>query len=596
MATSDGYLIPSRYWAWLGHPLAVRAWLWLAACGIAGLYLHKAWHWFDDPTDAPPERCRADGNNGHCQIDFGGQWVMGRMIVSGYGRQLYHRQRQWEVVRAGFPAEEEPLATRAEAVWPRGQRRLASADESLRHDAEALMSWFMGRDPPEWATAGGAVAAGLAMGPFVPPGHAAAVLMAGCHTVTPELVATLERPAIGGPLYPPLHGLLYAPLGLIDRPQTAYRVMQVVAAGMVFVAGLGVSVLSRGRIPWSAATLVLFLFPGTRAGLDLGQNPTLSLAIAVWGWALLTRGYPVAGGAVWGLFAFKPVWGLAFFLVPVLARRWRFAAGMVVSGSTLVAATLPVVGLATWFDWLAVGREAAATYTVNQNWILLSRDLHSLPRRILHDFSRPEAERDTPLARGLAWGLWGTVLAVTAVVYLGWGVPRRPTGVGTAFLFFGAWLTCYRFMYYDALLLAAGCAVLFADLAPFRRASVFTLGPPRPVGPRPWSWPRASPPVIGSGPRTVGYVASFPVTILAWLLVHETFISGWALSATVAFGRWNSVTTAADGSTGWKPATLEGDTGLYYPWETGLALLMWAWCGVRLACGAERRRPDPARP
>ena len=86
---------------------------------------------------------------------------------------------------------------------------------------------------------------------------------------------------------------------------------------------------------------MLFLFPGTRGGLDLGQNPTVSLAIVVWGWALASRGYMIGGGMIWGLFAFKPVWGLAFFLVPVLTRRWRFCIAMVVTGCGLAAATLP---------------------------------------------------------------------------------------------------------------------------------------------------------------------------------------------------------------------------------------------------------------
>src|SRR5262249_3902028 len=146
---------------------------------------------------------------------------------------------------------------------------------------------------------------------------------------------------------------------------------------------------------------------------DLGQNPTITLAIAIWGWALAVRGYSVAGGMVWGLFAFKPVWGLAFFLVPLLSGRWRFCMTMIATGLGLVVATLPFTGLQTWFDWLAVGKEASALYNVNQNWIMLSRDLHGIPRRILHDFSAPETDRDTALAKTLAWSLWGAVLGLT---------------------------------------------------------------------------------------------------------------------------------------------------------------------------------------
>jgi hypothetical protein len=295
---------------------------------------------------------------------------------------------------------------------------------------------------------------------------------------------------------------------------------------------------------------------------------------------------------VWGLFAFKPVWGLAFAVVPLLAGRWRFAAAMALTAAGLAAATLPVVGLQAWFDWLEVGKEAAALYDVNKNWILLSRDLHGVPRRILHDFSLPEADRDTPLARGLAWGLWGTVFGLTAAVYLWLADRRRLTGVGAGFLFLGAYLTCYRFMYYDVLLAAAGCAVLFADPRPFLRTQVFGLAftPQSPLTGRDPDVPTPDP----HGGRWVGYVSSFPLTVLALLLLHETFVSGWDVRGTVAFGRLPRVATGPGGATGTRPAALEADTGLNYPWETGLVLLLWAWCGWRLLRGDERPASHPA--
>jgi arabinofuranan 3-O-arabinosyltransferase len=592
------YVIPARYWGWLGSPPVVRGLLWLVTLAVAGSSLYKAWHWFDDPATAPEEQRRADGNHGHCQIDFGGQWVMGRMIVLGHGRELYHRQRQWEVVRAGFPPEFEAPAPRAGTVrpGPAPARPHTRPDEVVRHDADALMNWFMGSDPEEWKTAGGAVACGLAPGPVSGPLSAVACQLAAKHAVTPELVATLDRPAVGGPLYPPLHGFLYAPLGAIDRPQTAYRVMQLIATAMVFVAGWGVTFLSQGRIPWSVATLVLFLFPGTQGGLDLGQNPTVSLALVVWGWALASRGYDAAGGAVWGLFAFKPVWGLAFFLVPLLTRRWRFAAAMVLTGGGLVAATLPFVGLTTWFDWLEVGKEAAGLYNVNQNWILLSRDVQGIPRRVLHDFSVPESQRDSRLARSIAWGLWAAILVATAVLYLRHGDRRQATGVGAAFVFFGAFLTCYRFMYYDTLLAAAGCAVLFADIAPFLRTRTFSLDTPAATFPPSRVLPPPSGPAAFLGPRTVGYVSSFPLSVLALLVIYQIFLSGLDIAATVAFGRLARVTTADDGSTGYTTPKLEGDTGLNYPWDTALVFLLWVWCGVRLALGNATAAENAGQP
>ncbi|MBA4062855.1 MAG: hypothetical protein C0501_03950 [Isosphaera sp.] len=560
----------------------MNALLWAAALLAAGYNLWHARHWLDEPDGAAPERRRADGNGGHAQVDFGGQWVMGRMVVLGHGRELYHRPRQWQVVRAGFPASDESPLARGEATAS-PDPAVTGRDAARSHDADNLMYWFMGADPPAWKTVGGAAVAPLGADPLA----AAARALAAADAVTPAVVDEVTRPAVGGPLYPPVHALLYAPLGLIDRPRTAYRVMQVVGLAAVFVAGLGVKVLSRGRVPWSAATLLLLVFPGTRSGLDLGQNPTVSLAILVWGWALAARGRDIAGGAVWGLFAFKPVWGLAFAVVPLLTGRWRFAAAMALTGAGLAAATLPVVGVQAWFDWLEVGKEASALYNVNRNWILLSRDLQGIPRRILHDFNLPEADRDTRLARGLAWGLWAAVLGATAAVYLWKADRRRPTGVGAGFLFLGAFLTCYRFMYYDVLLAAAGCAVLFADPRPFFRTRVLGLTFAR-AAPLEPGVPAAPP--DPAGPRWVGYVSSFPLTVLALLVVYETAVSGWEIRGTVAFGHLVRVTTGPDGATGTRAAMLEVDTGLHYPWDTGLVLALWAWCGWRLLRGEERRQ------
>jgi hypothetical protein len=588
-ADKSGYVVPPRVWAWLGTRRAVAVLLWVVTLCVAAYLLTHAWGWFDNPATLPEERRRADGNSGHTQIDFGGQWVMGRMIVRGHARELYHRQRQWEVVREGFPVEDEPplvrQASRASNVFRGDGKR----DESFSHDSENLMSWFMGTDPKEWRTVGGAAAAPLAQGPFHNPFVAVALQQSAADAVTPEVVEAIRKPAVGGPLYPPVHAFFYAPLALF-KPLVAYHIFQVIALLMVFVAALGVKVLTRGRVWWSVASLILLLYPGTRGGLDLGQNPSVTLAIAIWGWALASRGYNTAGGMIWGLFAFKPVWALAFLLVPILTRRWRFLAAMVVTGAALCLATLPFVGIQTWFDWLTVGQKAAALYNVNENWTNLSRDLQGIPRRMLHDFSRPEAERDTPLAKTLAWTLWGVVFATTVVVYLRYADHRRATGVGAGFLFFGAWLTCYRFMYYDALVSAIGCAVLFAEPARFLRTRVFGLSLAQQTPPldtnRALSAPSSAPKPLGS--RLVGYLSSFPLTMLAFLLLVENSLSGMELEGTVGFGYYAQVTTSSGGMTGRKVPRLTADTSTAYPWETFIVMAMWAWCGWRLIRGEER--------
>lgn len=549
-------------------PRQVAALVWVAAvaCGLA--FTYRAFHWFDSPASAAPEMRRGDGNSGHTQIDFGGQWLMGRMVVTGNGRQLYHRNKQWEVLRAGYSVEDESPVQREEAALPRVAQSRAKDDENYNHDATNLMHWFMGggNDPrAEWRTLAGATVAPLAQPVGGHPFAAVALEKAQSDAITPEVAAKVEKPSIGGPLYPPVHALFYAPVGLFDRPKLAYHCFQVFGVLLMPLAGLGIKVLTRGRIWWSVATLLLLLFPGTRGGLDLAQNPMITLTIVVWGWALASRGYNVVGGVVWGLLAFKPVWAAALFLVPLLMFRWRFLASMLLTGAALGLITLPIVGIQSWFDWLAIGNEASELYKVNDNWIHLSRDLQGLPRRALIDFTKQDADRNTPLTNKLAWAAWAVVFAVTVVVYLWRGDRKQPTGLSAGFLFLGAYLTCFHFMYYDVLLSAAALAVLFADPRPYLRPAAYHLAPPDP-----------SP----FGPRMWGYANSLPLTLVLGLFVVENALSGMELEATVGFGYYASPPT--DGSTNPLMPKVRAGTGPRNPLDTYLILALWAWSGWRL--------------
>ncbi len=597
-AASDpsGYVIPPRYWLWLGDRKTISLLLWIAVLLLAAFMLRRALNWFN-VHESRPEHTRRISNIGHAQIDFGGQWVMGRMLVLGHGRELYHRQREWEVVQEGFPVEDEPLVIQLEAIEPGPSRKLAKPDDELKHDAERMMGWFMGSDAPEWRQAAGAITAPLGGSISGNPFLEAALQQTARDSITPAVVEKVTTPAIGGPLYPPVHAFFYLPIGMFDRPLQAYHFFQVIAAVSVFVAGLGVKALSRGRIWWSVATLVLLLYPGTRGGLDLGQNPTITLSIVIWGWALASRGYDFAGGLVWGLFAFKPVWALAFLIVPLLTGRWRFLLAMVLTGGGLVLATLPFVGIRTWFDWLEVGKEAAGIYNVNQNWINLSRDLHGIPRRMLHDFTAPMAERDTPLARSLAWALWSFVMAATVGIYLRFADRKRAVGIGAAFLFLGAFLTCYRFMYYDALISAAALSVLFAEPARFFRTRQFHLAL---VPVSPLSDPVVEAPERSTGradrlgPRLIGYFNSFPLTILAGLLLAENSLNGMQIEATLGFGYFAH--SGSGGGSALVTPKIIADTSYSYPWETAMLLALWGWCGWQLIRGNEKALPVEAVP
>jgi arabinofuranan 3-O-arabinosyltransferase len=114
-------------------PVQVLQWLrrranrwvicWLLVLAQASFMLVQGWLAFNSHE-------RRDGNLGHTTIDFGGQWLMGRMIVEGRGRQLYHREALRPVLARAYPeGDQNPKATES--------------------DAELLMGWLAGSDDSE---------------------------------------------------------------------------------------------------------------------------------------------------------------------------------------------------------------------------------------------------------------------------------------------------------------------------------------------------------------------------------------------------------------------------------------------------------------
>ncbi len=425
-----------------------------------------------------PGNCPEQGNYGHMEVDFGAQWMFGRMVVRGYGQELYNRNRQRQVMYESFPIEHEQLDHQVYR-FPLEMRPARLAAENLKSDAELLMDWTVGgdkNDSPRWPELGRAVALGFAGGLDANPFVVVANVQVSSEAVDEKLVEDLLKPSCGGPLYPPVHAMLYAPLARIDDPRIAYLVFQLVSTLSIFVSGYSVRVMSGGRIWTPLACGLLLLYPGYQPGLTLGQNHIISLAIVLAGWALACRGNLYLGGFVWGFLAFKPVWAVAFGLVPLMMWRPRFLLGMASSGLGLCLATLPIVGIHGWQNWLTNGGEATAVYNRNSNWIHLSRDLSGIVRRLMLDLTGKthEFQRNVPklsLTGGepkysyadlVSWILLFAIFFATVIVYRIWGRPRKLIGLSAGFLFLGCYLCCFRFMYYDALLSSIGVAALFA--------------------------------------------------------------------------------------------------------------------------------------
>jgi arabinofuranan 3-O-arabinosyltransferase len=366
-------------------------------------------------------------------------------------------------------------------------------------------------------------------------------------TINGWLIESEDRPGVGGPLYPPIHALLFYPLGLLP-PQPAYRLLQCLNFLLTFVIGFLAWKLTRGRLWASVAVGVLLGFPGYGGAISLGQNSLLSLALLLLGWLLMDRGRPWLGGAVWGLLAFKPVWAVSFFLVPLLMRRWRVCAAMALTGLALALLTLPFVGWHTWLDWLTVGRIASAHYTTDETWIFLSRDLQGVPRRYLLHFTDGIAtDQNRLLSNRLGLGLWLTVAALTAFIALWrWRRPAGFSGTPAAFLLLGTWLSCFHFMYYDVLLAVLPIYLLLDEPArPSLWHGLLTVPPPS------WHGQETVPQRKG-----MNLAARLPLVLLVLLFLVPHTADGIDYLVTNGKPIFHSP-----------------------PFDTFCLLALWAWCG-----------------
>jgi hypothetical protein len=424
-------LDPSRIGHLLLHRYTRLAVAWVVAVVVAWFTFRGGWYCMSVDTAK-----RADGNNAHVNIDFSGQYLLGRMIIKGEGRYLYHRQHQRPVLQEVYPPENEDH----------------SDPEKTKHDWEEIEDWMIGL--PE----------------------------------TSEV-------DLGGPLYPPVHALLFAPLALLPPvrdcppPLVAYRVMQVTTFLLTFIVAYLAERITNERIWCPVALVVVFGVPGYMGALGLGQNPLLTLTLLMAGWWLFTTKKPVLGGIVWGFLAYKPVWAVAFLPVLLLTARWRAAGAMVVTGIALGLATLPFVGWDCWVDWLAMGRLASDRYSWDENWLVLSRDLLNLPRRpfITHDDGHsPMFTYGRLLPDVLSYTLWIGAMAVSGSI----GLLRRQqvsaaVGAGPAFLLLAGWMSCLHFMYYDVMLTFLPLCLLFNDPRSFLQVRFwrfrFWRPPPEPL-------------------------------------------------------------------------------------------------------------------
>jgi hypothetical protein len=101
--------------------------------------------------------------------------------------------------------------------------------------------------------------------------------------------------------------------------------------------------------------LPALLAPATAVNLAVGQNGFLIAALLIAG-IRLTPSWPVAGGVLLGLLAFKPHFGLLVAIALVAAGWWRTALAAALTVMAMAAASIYAFGSEAWTAWASSAR------------------------------------------------------------------------------------------------------------------------------------------------------------------------------------------------------------------------------------------------
>jgi hypothetical protein len=145
--------------------------------------------------------------------------------------------------------------------------------------------------------------------------------------------------------YPPVVAYLYWPASLLSLG-LGFAINTCVMLVMLVVAGL---LLSRiFELPRDLTVRLAFAWTPALAPIDMGQNTTLALVLALWAIDALRRDSEIEAGFAAGLLMYKPTLGLPLLGFLVLRRRWRSAS----VASVVVAAGYLLSVAAAAGDWL----------------------------------------------------------------------------------------------------------------------------------------------------------------------------------------------------------------------------------------------------
>ena len=275
-------------------------------------------------------------------------------------------------------------------------------------------------------------------------------------------IAGLHMKGIGWLTYPPIQGVLYAPLGATSPAAAQWWMVQISLCAVV-VAAIGLSRIHSHGVSASVAILTLLLQPAFFSNVASGQNATVTLAIIVVGWGLLLRDRAILAGAVWGLLAYKPTWALAVCWIPMATRHPKAYFGMFASGMFLVITSMALCGFQAWIDWFEIARKVEAGYASNPDWVWARRDLTGLIEHLWGVVS--------PV---VSWAFSAILVLITALI-----LNKRSSDISGriegSLLFCGVALSCSKFMYYDILMATPAFLLAWSEWKQLTRSSAVVL-------------------------------------------------------------------------------------------------------------------------
>lgn len=225
--------------------------------------------------------------------------------------------------------------------------------------------------------------------------------------------------------YPPFAAALVAPLTLLPFDVATW--IWNTASAAAIVAG---TALLLGENRWKRAGLLVWgavaAFVPILILLRLGQISGVLYLCVAFAIHAHERGHPMSAGAALACGALLKITPIVLIGYLVWRGDWRAVAGAVLGTAVLVAVTLPMVGLAGWFDFFAVGLGTfhpvdAVAYPPN----------FTLNGMFLRLLSESQWVAPIAVAPGLVRPLWigSALIVVCATVAACWPPFRRLTGV-----------------------------------------------------------------------------------------------------------------------------------------------------------------------